>query len=137
MAGRYACRLVSSFVEEIVSIPKNYSMTHEWCGMSVTRLQEGIEEPLGSLMGEQAFAKIVSQREVKARIRQLEAQSILPIDATTHRISGLAIRESFDILHHHDQRQAPGCDLDRMPPVGLEIGKEVLRIERAKLGPQV
>jgi hypothetical protein len=61
----------------------------------------------------------------------------LPIDATTHRISGLAIREAFDLLQHHDQRQAPGCDLDRMPSVGIEIGTEVLRLERAKLGPQV
>ena len=25
--------IVSSFAEEIVSIPKNYSITREWCGM--------------------------------------------------------------------------------------------------------
>jgi hypothetical protein len=34
MAGRYDGRIGSSFTEEIVSIPKNYSITHEWCGMS-------------------------------------------------------------------------------------------------------
>jgi hypothetical protein len=36
---------------------------------------------------------------------------------------------------HHDQRQAPRRDLDKIPPVRIEIGKEILRIERAKLGP--
>ena len=31
--------------------------------------QEGIEEPLGGLMGEQALAKIVQQGEVEAGVR--------------------------------------------------------------------
>jgi hypothetical protein len=34
MSGRYECRIVASFAEEIVSTPKNYSITCEWCGMS-------------------------------------------------------------------------------------------------------
>ncbi len=34
MAGRYECRIVSSFAKEIVATPQNYSITHERCGMS-------------------------------------------------------------------------------------------------------
>jgi hypothetical protein len=74
---------------------------------------------------------------VEACIRQLEAQRIFPIHATPHGIGGLAIRESFDILHHHHEGQTPRRDLDGMPPVRIEIGKEVLLVERAKLRPQV
>ena len=43
--------------------------------------QEGIEEPLASLMGQQAVAKIVQQREVEAWVGQVEAEGILPIHA--------------------------------------------------------
>ena len=41
------------------------------------------------------------------------------------------------LVHHHNQCQAPRRDLDGMPTVRREIGKEIRRIERAKLGPQV
>jgi hypothetical protein len=55
-------------------------------------------------MGEQAAAKIMQQGEVKAGVRQLEAEGILPIHAAADGIGCLAVGEPFDILHHHHQR---------------------------------
>ena len=99
--------------------------------------QEGIEEPLSGLMGEQALAKIVQQGEVEARVMQVKAEGLLPIHAAPDRIGRLAVGEPFHILHHDDQGQAPGGHFHRTALGGIEIGKELIRIERAKLGPQV
>ena len=66
--------------------------------------QEGIEQPLAGLMGQQPAAKIVQQGEVEAWVRQVEAEGILPIHAAADGIGRLAIGEPFDVLHHHDQR---------------------------------
>jgi hypothetical protein len=74
---------------------------------------------------------------MEARIRQLEAQCIFPIHAPPHRIGGLAIRQPFDILHHRHQGQAPRRDFHGTPATAVEIGKEVIVIERAELGTQV
>jgi hypothetical protein len=65
--------------------------------------QEGIEEPLARLMGQQAEANIVQPREVKAGVGSLKAEGIRPIHAAADGISCLAIGEPFDIRHHHDQ----------------------------------
>ena len=99
--------------------------------------QEGIEQPLGGLMGEQAVAKIVQQGEVEARVRQVEAEGIFPIHTAADRIGRLAVGEPFDILHHHDERQAPGRHFHRAPLGRIEIGKELILIERAELGAQL
>jgi hypothetical protein len=66
--------------------------------------QEGIEEPLAGLMDQQATAKIVQQREVKARVRQGKAEGLVPVHAAADGIGGLAIGEPFDVWHHHHQR---------------------------------
>src|SRR5215216_124620 len=56
---------------------------------------------------------------------------------TVHVIGGLTIHETFDILHHRHQGQAPRCDFNGTPATAREIGKEGIVIERAKLRPQV
>ena len=99
--------------------------------------QESIEEPLAGLMGHEALAKIVQQGEVEAGIMQIEAESIFPIHAAPDRIGRLAVGEPFHILHHDDQGQAPGGHFHRTALGGIEISKELIRRERAKLGPQV
>jgi hypothetical protein len=63
-----------------------------------TCLKEGIEQPLGTVMGQQALTKIMQSGAVEARIRQLEAQGILPIDTTAHGIGSLTLGEPFDIF---------------------------------------
>jgi hypothetical protein len=79
----------------------------------------------------------VQQGEIKARIVQVEAERIFPVHAAPDRIGSLAVREPFDILHHHDQRQTPGGDFHGTPLRGIEIGKELILIERAELSAQV
>jgi len=88
-------------------------------------------------MGHEALAKIVQQGEVEARGMHIEAEGIFPIHAAPDRIGRLAVREPFHILHHDDQGQAPGGHFHRTALGGIEISKELIRIERAKLGPQV
>src|SRR5439155_12441419 len=62
------------------------------------------------------------------------AVGICPIHTAPDRIGGLPIRQAFDILHDHHQGQAPGGDLHGAALWGVEIGKELIVIERAKLG---
>ena len=88
-------------------------------------------------MGEQPLPKIVQQGEVEARLMQIEAEGIFPIHAAPDGIGRLAVGEPFYILHHDDQRQAPGGDFHGAALRGIEIGKELIRIKRAKLCPQV
>ena len=66
--------------------------------------QEGIEESLAGLMGEQTAAKIVQQGEVEAWVSQFETQGVLPIHTAADGIGGLAVGEPLDALHHHHQR---------------------------------
>jgi hypothetical protein len=67
----------------------------------------------------------------------VKAQGILPIHTAPDRIGCLPIGEPFDILHHHDQRQAPGGDFHGAPFGGIKIGQELILIERAELRAQV
>ena len=73
--------------------------------------QEGIQEPLDSPMGQQPLTKIVQEGEVKPRVVQVQTQRIFPIYTAADRICRLAIRQAFDILHHHHEGHAPGGDL--------------------------
>jgi len=98
--------------------------------------QEGVEEPLTSLMGEQAVAKIMQQREVEPWIRQVEAERIFPVHAAADGIGGLAIGEPFNVLHHHHKGQAPRGDFHGTPGGRIQIGKELIVIEGAELGAQ-
>jgi hypothetical protein len=58
--------------------------------------QEGIEEPLAGLVGQYATAKVMPQGEVKAGVRSVEAERILPIHAAADGIGRLAVGEPFD-----------------------------------------
>ena len=105
--------------------------------MRFTGCQEGIQEPLDSLMGQQPLAKIVQEGEVKPRIVQVQAQRVFPIYTAADRIRRLAIRQAFDVLHHHHEGQAPRGDLHGAALRRVEIDKELIAIERAELGAEV
>ena len=105
--------------------------------MAFTGRQEGVQEPLARLLDHQTFPKIVEEGEVKAGIVHVQAQRIFPIDAAPHGIGRLAVRQAFDILHDYDRRQAPGGDLHGAALWGVEIGKELIVIERAELGAEI
>jgi hypothetical protein len=94
----------------------------------------GLEEPLAGLMGAQAVAKIVQQREVEPRIRQVEAQGIHPVHTAADGIGRLAIGEPFDGLHDHHEGQAPWGDFHGTSGGRIQIGEELIVIEGAELG---
>ena len=68
---------------------------------------------------------------------QVKAEGIFPIHTAPDRISRLAVREPFHILHDDDQRQAPGGDFHGAALRGIEIRQELIVIERAELRAQV
>jgi hypothetical protein len=55
----------------------------------------------------QTQAKLRQERKIEPRIRQCQAQCILPINPFTDRISRLSIRETIDILEDGDDSQSP------------------------------
>jgi hypothetical protein len=64
--------------------------------------QEGVQKPLGGLMGGQPVAKIVQQGEVEAWVGQFETEGILPIYTAADGIGGLAVGQPLNVLHHQD-----------------------------------
>jgi hypothetical protein len=65
------------------------------------------QQPLGLAIGEQSRAELGEHRGVKARVRQVKAQRVLPVQPCSHRVGGLPIGEALDELQHQHQRQ-PG-----------------------------
>src|SRR5205085_11872070 len=64
----------------------------------------------GELFGaasEEAIAEFTQDRKVESRIRQLETQQILPVDARADRLRRLAIRQMLPKLPNRHQRQPP------------------------------
>ena len=61
------------------------------------------QEPLGVAL-DQTTAELAQDRMVKARVFQLEAQGVLPIDASTNGVRGLAIGQVLGELKDPDQR---------------------------------
>ena len=70
-------------------------------------LQQLVEEELFGAARQQSVPEFAQHRKVKARIRQLEAQQILPVDARADRLRRLAICEVLPKLHDRHQRQPP------------------------------
>jgi hypothetical protein len=68
---------------------------------------------------------------------QVVAERILPIHTAADRIRRLAIGEPLDVLHHHDQRQAPRGHFHGTPRGRIQIGEQLIVIEAAKLGAEL
>ena len=62
-------------------------------------LQQLLEEQCFGAAREQALPEGTQHRKVEARIRQLETQQILPVDACADRLGRLAIGEVLPKLH--------------------------------------
>lgn len=69
--------------------------------------EQGVEQQRLRRPGQQAAATFAEDRRIKAGIRELQARCILPVDATAHGISRLAIGEPFGELEEGDERQPP------------------------------
>src|SRR5205823_13323687 len=72
-------------------------------------LQHDLEGALLGSMGKPPAAKFAQDREVKARIGQIQAERILDINPRANRISSLSVSESFGVLDHRHQPQTPRC----------------------------
>jgi hypothetical protein len=86
--------------------------------------QQGVEQLLLSLVEQNAVAKVVEQGVVKARVGQLEAEQVLPVEATSHIVGGLTIGEAFKLLEHEDKGQTPGCHLNRGAEGRKPVGEQ-------------
>nr|WTB09152.1 hypothetical protein OG546_36075 [Streptomyces antimycoticus] len=69
--------------------------------------EDGVQDLLFQAVGDQPVAELAEHREIKARIGQLEAEGVFPVDPATHRISGLPVGQTLCVLQHADQRQHP------------------------------
>jgi hypothetical protein len=83
------------------------------------------------------LAKIVQQREVKARVVQVEAEGILPIHAAPDGIGRLPVSQPLNILHDYHEHQAPRGYFHGAALGWIQIGKELILIERAEFRAEV
>src|SRR5207302_9692688 len=73
-----------------------------------TPLQQLVPYVFGSAPSEEAVATCTERGKGKARVRQVQAQEILPVEAGPDRLGGLAIGEVLPKLQDGHQGQAPG-----------------------------
>ena len=55
-------------------------------------------QPLGLAIGEQPRPELGEHRGVKAGVGQLQAQGVLPVQPSPHRVGGLPVGEALDKL---------------------------------------
>src|SRR4051812_37685185 len=83
-------------------------------GLEDAELSGDLEHPLQQALlratGQKTVSKLAEDTKVKARVGQLEAKKVLPIDPRPDRLSGLSIAQALAELHQRDQGQAPGVD---------------------------
>ena len=94
--------------------------------------QEGVEELLFGLAVDQAGAELAEHGVVEAGIGQFQGEGVLPVDATTNGIGGLAIGESLDVLEDGGQGEPCGGG-GRLSAVGEQRGELVVAVERPEL----
>src|SRR3954454_18291826 len=70
--------------------------------------QEGVEELQFGLAVDQAGAELAEDGVVEAGIGQFQSQGVLPVDAATDGIGGLAVGETLDVLEDGDGGQPCG-----------------------------
>ena len=93
--------------------------------------QEGVEELLFGLAVDQAGAELAEYGVIEAGIGQFQTQGVLPVDATTDGIGGLAVGEALDVLEDGGQGEPSGGG-GRLAAGGEQLGELVVAEERAK-----
>src|SRR3954463_8881066 len=100
-------------------------------GLEDAALSGDLEHPLQQALvraaGQKTISKLAEHAEVKARVRQLEAEQVLPVDPRPDRFSGLPIAQALAELHQRDQGQPPGWT-GWLTLLGIEVG-EVATLE--------
>src|SRR3954451_13403661 len=89
-------------------------------------LSGDIEHPLQQALlratSQKTVSKLAKDTKVKARVGQLEAEKVLPVDPGPDRLSGLPITQALAELHQRDQGQAPGRT-GWLTLLGIEVGE--------------
>jgi hypothetical protein len=90
--------------------------------------QQQVEQPAPGAADQQTGAELAQDRMVEARIRQLERQGILPVEAAAHRLGRRAVREVLDELEDRDQSQPPG-GFGRPAPRREQVGEVLITVD--------
>src|SRR3954468_7159780 len=102
-------------------------------GLEDAELSGDLEHPLQQALlratGQKTVSKLAEDTKVKARVGQLEAKKVLPIDPGPDRLSGLSIAQALAELHQRDQGQPPGW-AGRLALLGIEVGEVAILEDR-------
>jgi len=99
-------------------------------------LEQRIEQELFRMAVDQACPELAEHGGVEAWIRQLQIQSVLPVDTAAHGVRRLPIREPFGVLHDGHQCQSPR-NFGWLPASGEQGGKGNVLIDGAEFVPHV
>ena len=80
---------------------------------------------------DKACAELRQHAEVEARVGQLEAKGILPINPGTHGVGCLTVAELLEELKHRDQSQPPRRE-SRLTPCRVELTEVLILIKSAE-----
>src|SRR3954468_20160677 len=102
-------------------------------GLEDAELSGDLEHPLQQALlraaGQKTISKLAEDTKVKARVGQLEAEQVLPIDPGPDRLSRLSIAQALAELHQRDQGQPPGW-AGRLALLGIEVGEVAILEDR-------
>jgi hypothetical protein len=129
LAARVELRCVDSL--SLVRFDTNdYSVPVAFAHHRVTAV--GTVDAVRIVAGEQPGAELAEHGGVEARVGQIEAEQVLPVDAGADRLGRLAVGEVRAALEHGDQGQPPGRE-GGLPTFGVEVGKVVVAKDRPEL----
>src|SRR3954468_3194446 len=102
-------------------------------GLEDAELSGDLEHPLQQALlraaGQKTISKLAEDTKAKARVGQLEAEQVLPVDPRPDRLSGLPITQALAELHQRDQGQAPGRT-GWLTLLGIEVGEVAIHEDR-------
>src|SRR4051794_4595209 len=102
-------------------------------GLEDAELSGDLEHPLQQALlraaGQKTISKFAEDTKVKARVGQLEAEQVRPIDPGPDRLSRLSIAQALAELHQRDQGQAPGW-AGWLTLLGIEVGEVAILEDR-------
>lgn len=71
--------------------------------------QERVEQERLGVAGHEARAELAHHRSVEARVDEVEAQELLPVDAASSRVGRAEVHEVLGERKQGNERQPPGC----------------------------
>src|SRR3954466_15426165 len=102
-------------------------------GLEDAELSGDLEHPLQQALlratGQKTVSKLAEDTKVKARVGQLEAKKVLPVDPGPDRLSRVSIAQALAELHQRDQGQPPGWT-GRLALLGIEVGEVAILEDR-------